>query len=545
MTMAANSSDIEIIAEVPSRKRPIEILSDSDGCISDSDAGFEICEGPRPSQRAKTTAKAESNATPVPQPNSRAKSPIKLTKVEALPASENIGAVGLRDLIGAPDLTTMWQFNFSIDIPFVMEHVHPRALPTLKAHFVTGEKAGDNSKEALVLQSMLCAYPKNILVHAVLLQKRYASHHTKMMVLGFGPGPAQIQIVIHTANLTSFDWDNMTQGVWMSPRLTRLRPDQTNTSQFFSDFCEYLYNYGSITTGLVQMLKCYDFAQIRAVLIASAPCSARRGNKDYAKYGLHRLHAEVAKLALLGSTTDHIVANVSAISSLGPTNDYLTHQVFRALNGSTANREPDVIPKIIFPTVQDVMDSLNGFDSGIAIHYRQSQFYMKAQARYLKNYLHSWAAERAGRARAAPHIKTYLRVDSTWSHIKWFLLTSANLSKQAWGIESKAGVFEVQSFELGVLLHPGLFSENDDAACVDLVPVWKNDDPETQERRNSGPAPARTDTTGEATATSPVRIPIRMAYDLPPVPYVAGRDRAWDSGVSYEQEDWRGGTWQV
>ena len=78
--------------------------------------------------------------------------------------------------------------------------------------------------------------------------------------------------------------------------------------------------------------------------------------------------------------------------------------------------------RLFFQRSKDVMDSLNGFDSGIAIHYRQSQFYMKAQARYLKNHLHSRAAERAGRARAAPHIKTYLRVDSTWSHIKWFLL---------------------------------------------------------------------------------------------------------------------------
>jgi tyrosyl-DNA phosphodiesterase-1 len=545
MTMAANSSDIEIIAEAPSRKRPIEISSDSGEFLSDSDAGFEIREATRPSQRAKTTANVESIAAPEPQSTSRIESPIKLTKINALPASENVGAVGLRDLIGAPDLTTMWQFNFSIDIPFVMEHVHPRALPTLKAHFVTGEKAGDDTKEMLLIQSMLCVYPDNISVHTVLLQKRYASHHTKMMVLGFGPGPAQIQIVIHTANLKNFDWDNMTQGVWVSPRLSRLEPSQTNTSQFFSDFCDYLYNYGNITTGLVQMLRCYDFAPIRAVLIASVPCSARKGSKDYTKYGLHRLHAEVAKLALMGSVTDHIVANVSAISSLGPTNDYLINQVFRALNGSTANREPDIVPKIIFPTVQDVMDSLNGFDSGIAIHYRQSQFYMKAQTRYLKSYLHVWAAERAGRARAAPHIKTYLRVDSTWSRIKWFLLTSANLSKQAWGIESKAGIFEVQSFELGVLLHPGLFSENDDASCVDLVPVWKNDDLKTQKRRSSGPAQAQTDTTGGVTTITPARIPIRMAYDLPPEPYVAGRDRAWDSSVSYEKEDWRGGTWRV
>lgn len=535
--MASDSSDIEITAEVPSRKRPIEIFSDSDDLGGDSDASFQVRETIRPSQRQKVAETPESKTLRQPNVTEQAKSPIKLTKIDSLPASENVSTVSLRDLIGATDLTMMWQFSFAIDIPFVMEHIHPRALPMLDAHFVTGSKAGDDTKEKLYMQKMLCEYPDTISVHTILLTKRYATHHTKMMILGFGS--EELQIVIHTANLTNFDWGNMTQGAWVSPRLTQLRSGQTNDGQFFCDFCQYLGNYGEITTGLIKILGRYNFAPIRAVLVASAPCSARRGDVDYTAYGLHKLHTELSKLAPTVAATDHIVMNVSAISSLGPTSDYLTKQVFRALNGSAANREPAIEPKIIFPTVEDVTESLNGFDSGIAIHYRQSQFYMKAQTQYLKRYLHKWAARHAGRARAAPHIKTYLRVDSTWSHIKWILLTSANLSKQAWGIESKTGVFDIQSFELGVLLHPGLFG---DASCVDLVPVWKSD-------CTTQPAAQTTNvdvaTGSGATTLVSERIPVRMAYDLPPKPYVIGCDRAWDPSVSYVQEDWRGGTWRV
>lgn len=42
-------------------------------------------------------------------------------------------------------------------------------------------------------------------------------------------------------------------------------------------------------------------------------------------------------------------------------------------------------------------------------------------------------------------------------HLAWFLLTSANLSKPAWGEVKDGGVFDVKSYELGVLIFPGLF----------------------------------------------------------------------------------------
>lgn len=40
--------------------------------------------------------------------------------------------------------------------------------------------------------------------------------------------------------------------------------------------------------------------------------------------------------------------------------------------------------------------------------------------------------------------------------ISWFLLTSANLSKPAWGV-LKDGAISIQSYELGVLVFPSLF----------------------------------------------------------------------------------------
>ncbi len=64
----------------------------------------------------------------------------------------------------------------------------------------------------------------------------------------------------------------------------------------------------------------------------------------------------------------------------------------------------------------------------------------------------------AGRKRAAPHVKTYIRNGA--NEIDWALLTSANLSKQAWGEVTKAAdEVRIASWGIGVLVWPALFGE--------------------------------------------------------------------------------------
>jgi tyrosyl-DNA phosphodiesterase 1 len=55
-----------------------------------------------------------------------------------------------------------------------------------------------------------------------------------------------------------------------------------------------------------------------------------------------------------------------------------------------------------------------------------------------------------------PHIKSYCRFGKEGVH--WFLLTSANLSKAAWGAFNKSAKFDaplrVNNYEAGVLFLP-------------------------------------------------------------------------------------------
>lgn len=69
-----------------------------------------------------------------------------------------------------------------------------------------------------------------------------------------------------------------------------------------------------------------------------------------------------------------------------------------------------------------------------------------------------WHSDCRHRSRAMPHIKSYLRVSPCHSFLSWFLLTSANLSKAAWGTETKTKLpgpgLRILSYEAGVLFLP-------------------------------------------------------------------------------------------
>ena len=60
-----------------------------------------------------------------------------------------------------------------------------------------------------------------------------------------------------------------------------------------------------------------------------------------------------------------------------------------------------------------------------------------------------------------PHIKSFARYSSDYKKLYWFLLTSANLSKAAWGkLEKKETQIFIMSYEIGVLFLPSFVSSN-------------------------------------------------------------------------------------
>jgi tyrosyl-DNA phosphodiesterase-1 len=188
----------------------------------------------------------------------------------------------------------------------------------------------------------------------------------------------------------------------------------------------------------------------------------------------------------------------------------------------------------------------------------------KKQLDYMRPYLCRWAGDadrttdaptaesdgkppvrEAGRRRAAPHIKTFIRfTDMDMTTIDWALVTSANLSTQAWGaaVNPKKEI-RICSWEIGVLIWPDLFADASDGnggsadmgaahphKSAKLVPCFKTDIP--------SPLPS----TGDSPSTVTTLVGFRMPYDLPLQRYTRDDD-PWCATSSYSEPDWLGQTW--
>ncbi|KAL6843038.1 hypothetical protein ACP4OV_027112 [Aristida adscensionis] len=100
-------------------------------------------------------------------------------------------------------------------------------------------------------------------------------------------------------------------------------------------------------------------------------------------------------------------------------------------------------PLIVWPTVEDVRCSIEGYAAGSCIPSPQKN----VEKDFLKKYWARWKADHVGHCRAMPHIKIFTRYNG--QNITWFLLTSSNLSKAAWGALQKNNTqLMIRSYEV-------------------------------------------------------------------------------------------------
>ncbi|KAG5358044.1 Tyrosyl-DNA phosphodiesterase 1 [Yarrowia sp. B02] len=383
----------------------------------------------------------------------------QLTAITGLSDAENAGSVHLQDLIGSPHLDAMWQFNFMIDLAFVLANLHKDALSRTKCRFVMGDYSGDT---ILAFKSQARSLPiaANIEVGRAKLANPFATHHTKMMVLFFTEaGERSAQVVIHTSNMIPHDWNNMCQGVWKSQRVKE-KTEKGATSTFEKDIVAYLQEYKlEVTSKLIKFVQRFDWSQETARVVGSVP-----GTHADKKWGLTRVadlldeHKEEHRGDYEGAEKDTIVLQGSSIGSLGVTDKWISPQLVGALDGrNPRNKDGERLPEsqIVWPTVENVRRSFDGYDMGVSIHFKNETDTHKKQYAYMKERMNIWKADEKHRTRAMPHIKTYTRFTRA-GKLRWVLLTSANISKYAWGsvTAAKEAKFSIPSWELGVLLFP-------------------------------------------------------------------------------------------
>jgi tyrosyl-DNA phosphodiesterase-1 len=221
---------------------------------------------------------------------------------------------------------------------------------------------------------------------------------------------------------------------------------------------------------LVAHLQKYDFSTAVGVLIPSIPgyhdpFVGKRPGKEVLGYlkvqQAIREHCKDASSRRAGP----IVCQFSSIGNLSI--PYLD-KIMNSWNVRTAH-ETSAPPrgtclsllKIVWPTFNEIATSVEGLNGGGSVPGKSRSL----QKDFLLPLLHRWKSNTGANSLEkgvnVPHIKTYYQQSSSRSDdesMNWFVLSSHNLSKAAWGeLQNRSGrgqTLTIQHWELGVFISP-------------------------------------------------------------------------------------------
>ncbi|RLV94167.1 Tyrosyl-DNA phosphodiesterase 1 [Spathaspora sp. JA1] len=421
-------------------------------------------------------------------------SPIRLLYNPSYPDHElskvNKDTVRIYDLIGSSELQETYQFNFTIDIPFFTSFLDSSfETQQKKLVFISGRQ---HFEDDIANEQIFRRF--NISEIVADIPNRFGTHHTKMMI-NFFAGDT-VEIVIMTCNLAKLDFGGLTQMLWRSGRLPRVRKSRQIPEigkRFQTDLMNYLnkYNKKQITQ-LSTRLKEYDFSSVNVELIASTPGTYNM-TKETEIYGYGKLYQALSRNSLLvdnqeGQSKYNVLAQASAISYPFSVEKFSTAGIFSHLlcplifsqkeefrllqpgpeSFRSHQKKHNYNPIIVYPTAEEVANSNVGFRCGGAIHFDYSRSFVHKNyyQQAIKPYLHKWNSNgnitSTGREKVMPHVKLYMCDNGdNWSSLNWVYMGSHNLSKQAWGsrkgnkfINSDPSEYQISSYELGVLIYP-------------------------------------------------------------------------------------------
>ncbi|XP_076834001.1 tyrosyl-DNA phosphodiesterase 1 isoform X2 [Brachyhypopomus gauderio] len=438
-----------------------------------------------------------------------------LNKVSGIEQKYNTGALHIKDIL-SPMFGTLKesvQFNYCFDIPWMVQQYPPefRTKPVIIVH---GEKR--ESKARLIQQAQPYSH---IRFCQAKLDIAFGTHHTKMMLLWYEEG---FRVIILTSNLIQADWYQKTQGLWMSPLYPRLPEGSPETlgespTYFKRDLLEYLRAYRAPELAeWIERIEEHDLSETRIYLIGSTP--GRFQGPDMEKWGHLKLRKLLSENTCPVPNMEKwpVVAQFSSIGSMGlDKTKWLAAEFQRTLTtlgktgSSSGSAEAPLL--LVYPSVDNVRTSLEGYPAGGSLPY---SIQTAQKQLWLHSYFHHWKAETCGRSSAMPHIKIYTRASPDYSQLAWFLVTSANLSKAAWGaLEKNGSQMMVRSYELGVLYTPSAFNMKTFPVQKDIFPVSNT-------------------TTG-----------FPVPFDLPPHRY-STKDQPWIWNIPYTQApDTHGNVW--
>ncbi|CAL9230355.1 unnamed protein product [Arabidopsis halleri] len=386
--------------------------------------------------------------------------------------------------------------------------------------------------------------PVNWILHKPRLPISFGTHHSKAIFLVY---PQGVRVVVHTANLIHVDWNNKSQGLWMQdfpwkdddkdpPKGCGFEGDLIDylTVLKWPEFSANLPGRGNVKINAA-FFKKFDYSDAKVRLIASVP--GYHTGLNLKKWGHMKLRTILQECIFDREFCRSPL--VYQFSSLGSLDEKWLAEFGTSLSsGITEDKTPlgPGDPLIIWPTVEDVKCSLEGYAAGNAIPSPLKN----VEKPFLKKYWARWKADHSARGRAMPHIKTFTRYNN--QKLAWFLLTSSNLSKAAWGaLQKNNSQLMIRSYELGVLFLPSpIKTQGCIFSCTESDPSTMK---AKQERKDEAEKRGKLVTmTWQGDRDSPEIISLPIPYELPPKPYSA-EDVPWSWDRGYSKKDVYGQVW--
>lgn len=344
--------------------------------------------------------------------------------------------------ISLGEIVESLHINFMVDVGWLcLQYLFAGQKPN--SLILLGERC-DNSPLPPTIQTIKIETPSN-----------WGTHHSKISIFKYKDEGARI--IISTANLYADDWENRTQALWMSPHLPKISENDdyfTGESKtgFKADFIAYLrfYQKPSLESWII-MFQGLDFSSINVFFVASVPGTYKGIDQD--RWGLGKLRNILSKHAELpfDGAKWPVIAQASSIGSLGPNYGAWLSQEFIPVMSSEKFRGIRSAPnfQFIYPSLNNYKDSFDKEVGSCCLPYGMRTHQKQL---WLLNYLYQWKSTAKGRDRAMPHSKIYTRISPDFKKIPWVVVTSANLSKAAWGYgKASKSIF---NYEAGVVFIP-------------------------------------------------------------------------------------------
>lgn len=385
----------------------------------------------------------------------------------------------------------------------------------------------------------------NWILHKPPLPISYGTHHSKAMLLVY---PQGVRIIVHTANLIYVDWNNKSQGLWMQDFPWKDQNGSSKGCGFETDLIDYLsaLKWPEFSVNLPDLgkfsinssfFKKFDYSNATVRLIASVP--GYHSGPNLKKWGHMKLRTVLQDCVFDKEFQKSPL--VYQFSSLGSLDEKWMAELASSMSsGVSEDKKPLGLgePLIIWPTVEDVRCSLEGYGAGNAIPSPQKN----VEKEFLKKYWAKWKANHTGRCRAMPHIKTFTRYNG--QDLAWFLLTSSNLSKAAWGaLQKNNSQLMVRSYELGVLFLPSVIKQHGRSfSCTDNGNPYEDKcgSSESSEVKRTKLVTLASQENQNMDSCEVIRLPV--PYELPPRRY-SSEDIPWSWDRRYYKKDVHSQVW--